>query len=339
MNVFKSLKMDDKQSISLKKQAALFASLSELIRNGFSLMESLNFMETTTPIDAKLIRKIREQLDAGQNLSASMRFFLTSDLYQQLRIADEHGDVISGMLDISRFIQLTMKQRQKIKALVTYPLILVGLLVMMVVIIKLVIMPQTSSLLPNQTPQGTSFPWWWVGGMILVLGVGLLFFLFKRVTGIRRAELLVKLPLVGRLFRNYYAYYVANNLALMFKNGLDLHQIILVFHQFETKSLLWEMGERVEQSIQRGYGLQAGLAQYHFIAPEMVTFLENGSEQEQVSQNLLALSELYFQRLMQSSDTLIKLIQPLSFLAIGALIFITYLQMLMPMYEAMKGIY
>ncbi|USS89784.1 type II secretion system F family protein [Fructilactobacillus cliffordii] len=296
-------------------------------------------METITPQNDGLIQTIRQRLNQGQSLSGAMQFFLAPDLYQQLRIADEHGDVINGMLDISRFIKLNMHQRQKIKAIVVYPLVLVGLLVAMVLLIKLVIMPQTASLLPaDSTPQGSQTLWWLGGG--LMMGVILmLVVVLKRRRGIKRAELLVGLPIVGRLFQNYYAYYVANNLALMFKNGLDLQQIIRVFQQFSPHSLLWEMGVQAEQSIQKGSGLLAGLRHYHFIAPEMMVFLENGSEQERVSQNLLALSELYFRRLMQSSDTLIKLIQPLSFLAIGALIFLTYLQMLMPMYQAMKGIY
>ncbi|USS91226.1 type II secretion system F family protein [Fructilactobacillus carniphilus] len=296
-------------------------------------------METIAPANVALIRIIRQQLNQGKSLSAAMQFFLAPDLYQQLRIADEHGDVISGMFDISRFIQLNMRQRQKIKAIVVYPLVLVSLLVAMVLLIKLVIMPQTASLLPTDSPPAHSRAIWWLGGGLVIGTIGFLTLELKHRPGDKRAQLLVKLPVVGRLFRNYYAYYVANNLALMFKNGLDLQQIIGVFQQFAPHSLLWEMGRQAEQSIQRGSGLLAGFQYYQFIAPEMMAFLENGSEQERVSQNLLALSELYFRRLMQSSDALIKLIQPLSFLAIGALIFLTYLQMLLPMYQAMKGIY
>ncbi|USS85201.1 type II secretion system F family protein [Fructilactobacillus myrtifloralis] len=339
MNVMKRLSRVKPDAMPLRQQAAFFGSLSELIHNGFSLAASLDFIATTAPENTLVVTRIQRNLEAGTPLSQAMQFFLAADLYQQLRIAEEHGDVITGMLDISRFIQLTVQQRQKLKALAVYPLCLLGLLVTMMLIIKLVIMPQTASLLPT-TPQQSHLDGYLLIGAGLVISLSLgLGVLIKTKRGIQRAEFLIRLPLVGKLFRHYYQYYLASNLALMLKNGLDLQQIITVFRQFAPHSLLQEVGTLTERSIQTGTGLLASLRHYHFVAPEMIAFLENGSEQRTAGQNLLALSELYFQRLMRSSEMLIKLVQPGAFLLIGLLIFLTYLQMLLPMYQAMKGIY
>ncbi|KRK57878.1 hypothetical protein FC73_GL000888 [Fructilactobacillus fructivorans] len=81
-------------------------------------------------------------LERGNNLPDSMKFFLSESIYYQLKIADEHGDLVNGMKEIGDFLKLRITQNEKIKAVVVYPIFLFLVLFSIIFAVKFLIMPK-----------------------------------------------------------------------------------------------------------------------------------------------------------------------------------------------------
>ncbi|CAM2799761.1 type II secretion system F family protein [Fructilactobacillus fructivorans] len=327
--------------ISIKQQAFLFSTLGDLLSTGFSIHQSLEFVKVVSKRNQIIVNKIMHGLERGNNLPDSMKFFLSESIYYQLKIADEHGDLVNGMKEIGDFLKLRITQNEKIKAVVVYPIFLFLVLFSIIFAVKFLIMPQTADL-TGQT--GTrnhhviSYIVYAVGLAIILLGM-VCYQNFKAKKCIDRINLLVKIPVIGQLFKAYYQYFVTSNFALMINGGLDLKQVVSALLKFDHQSLLYDVGKTMHASFNEGMNFGASLAHYSFVSEEMIVFLLNGSTQSELAQNLKALSRLSFKEMIRKSNLLIKLIQPVSFAVIGILIVGAYLQMLLPMYDSMKGLY
>ncbi|WP_429970726.1 type II secretion system F family protein [Fructilactobacillus sp. Tb1] len=325
--------------LSLQQQTFIFSTIAELLQIGFSISQSLSFIKTVSKKNRKIISKVEQGLENGDSLPHAMKFFLNNSMYQQLVIADEHGKIETGMQEISEFIQLRLKQQTKIRDIAIYPLILFFGLMIMLVAIKLFILPETDALGNVAKSQN------WITYLLFVMAGFLVVFGFYKIKAfinrkaIYKANFLSRIPILGTVFSSYYEYYLTSNLAIMLSNGLDMRKIVQIFAKFKENSLLYEIGINMDQSLNRGISIDKIFKRYHFVSNELVVFLSNGSTNEVLAQNLQALSKLCFQRLIKKSEKLISLIQPTAFVIIGITIVVTYLKMLMPLYQSMESIY
>ena len=325
--------------VTLQQQSFIFSTISELMKIGFSISQALDFIKTVSKKNRKIILKVEQGLKSGYPLPKSMKFFLNNSMYQQLLIADEHGKIEDGMQEISEFIQLRLKQKNKIRDIAIYPLILFFFLILLLISIKLFVLPETNAL-GNITASKN----WITYLTIVVIGFfGISGFYrvkdFLAKQAIYKANFLAKIPFLGMIFSSYYEYYLTSNLAIMLQNGLDLRKIVQVFAKFKERTLLFEIGQEMDRSLKQGIGIEQIFKRYYFVSNELVVFLSNGSTNEMLAKNLRALSRLCFQRLIKKSERLISLIQPTAFVIIGITIIVTYLKMLLPLYHSMENIY
>ncbi|WP_413627178.1 competence type IV pilus assembly protein ComGB [Fructilactobacillus vespulae] len=332
----KTLKSINSDKIGLKRQAFILNTLSDLLETGFSVQQSLKFIKTVSKPNAKIITKIQSSLLDGYSLPEAMKFFLSKTIYQQLKIADNHGQIVAGLKEVAEFILEKMKQKNKIKELSFYPILLFTFLFSIILAIKIIILPATSIKSSSET-SGNLYGW--IGlSLIVIIGTSLLIYKFKRFDRMKQVEWLIRIPLVGKIFFEYYQYYLATNLALMLKNGLDMYKIVAVFKEFEESTFLQKIGQDIENGLNNGDNLERIFAKYPFISDEMLVFLSNGSSNEKLAMNLNAWAKMCFKRMTKAVEKIIKLIQPLSFVIIGITITVTYLSLLMPLYQSMENI-
>ncbi|ETO39915.1 Late competence protein ComGB, access of DNA to ComEA [Fructilactobacillus florum 8D] len=327
-----------KPHFRIAHQAFFFATLSELVTVGFSIRAGLDFVATVSASQQTIVKQIQDKLIQGSSLPAALQQHLPVPTYQQLKLADEHGDLVQGMTALSRFLQLRQQQRQKLLAASLYPLCLLGILGGVFILIKTVLLPQTTTLLAKPAPATH----WEIVLFLGMFGIGGLVMglrWWRRQTRLSQANLLIRIPLLGGLFRSYYAYYLTANLALLFQSGLEMREMVKILTSFEAMTFLAEIGHQLKRGLQQGESLSEILSANQFVGVELCTFFDNGSSQTALANNLSAYSELCFQKLIRRSNQLIGMIQPIAFVIIGGLIGLTYLQMLLPMYQSLKGVY
>ena len=144
--------------------------------------------------------------------------------------------------------------------------------------------------------------------------------------------------MIGGLYRNYSYYYLSFNLALLINSVLDFREICNFLCQFESSTLLYQLGRRLNQHLLLGKEIKTFIKEYKFIPPELIIFLNKGQTAYELSEDLLIYSNSRYQKLIKKVDQLINLIQPVAFLVIALIIIGIYLSILIPIYSNLGGL-
>lgn len=117
-----------------KRQAIFLATLAKLLSNGFSIETSLESMRLILPQENKLLLRIIQRLNIGENLAAALfDTGPTKTILSKIMIAEIHGNLIKCLRENAATLLIRQKNLQKILNLLAYPcflLISLGLLLL-----------------------------------------------------------------------------------------------------------------------------------------------------------------------------------------------------------------
>lgn len=295
------------------------------------------------PKHTKMLLTIDQQMEQGTAFADSLQLFISQDIYYQLKIAEQHGNLQQTIAQLGAFLNLKVQQQLKLKALLRYPVILLGLLGLLLLALKIFVFPELAVWQNDQgiiTAKLTFLPWLWVGMAIVILTITILTLTkWVKTSTMNRVNLLCQLPVVGKSYRQYYGYYLVTNFALLLQNGMGIKSICQMVQQFDKTSLLHQLGEVLERSLNSGQSPNRLIKQYPYLPHELIVFLNKGESITELGNELDIFSQMLFKRLIQSIERLLTLVQPLLFGVIAMVIVGMYLSIMLPIYQSMKGIY
>jgi competence protein ComGB len=210
------------------------------------------------------------------------------------------------------------------------------------IMIRLFVFPQIQELMPNihqSTFLTRNFRLikYFLIGIILLTGISFVYWF--RQSPIRKVQLLIKLPLIGKLFQNYVAYYLASNLATLLKSGLSVREISITLAEFDKGSLIYSLGAKLDAALTDGQSLTDVVDEAQFVPDEIIKFLNSGDPITEMANAMTAYSSLMFEEMILTTNKIIGFIQPSMFIVIGITIVGTYFQLLTPIYNGVKGMY
>lgn len=334
-------------SSSVKKwpvvfQANFFDSLANLLSIGFSLTQALKFIADTDKQLSRGVNVVIGSLKSGREFSESVRPLIETQAYHQLLIAEKHGQLSDILNELANFDRLRLKQLKKIKAMLVYPLFLCLILGTLILMIRVYVLPQIQDLMPTANHQQPVTYWQQLirlSPIPILIGIIGSTVHWSRQDAITQAQMIVKIPVVGKLFRKYIAYYLASNLATLLKNGLSVKEIYATLSEFKEGSLIHLLGERLHATLLSGGSLRKSVDRHNFIPNEIIKFMSSGNTIPEMANSMTAYSRLMFDEMILTTDKLIGFIQPAMFVVIGVTIISTYFQLLIPIYNSVKGMY
>lgn len=329
-----------KLKLNLQSQIRFFSILAQMLHNGFSIHQALRFMKDFLPKEQAWITLLQHQLATGQNLAQALQYGRVDQaLIDQIMIAQQHGHLIESLLQISHWLKIRAQERKKLNNLLSYPILLLGMLTVFFIGIKVVIQPQMQSFggqnyhLP--VPLKLSL---WLSLLSLVI-LGGSFYRYWRVnSALNRAKLLIKLPIVGPIMAHYYVYLLCSNLAIFLANGLNLVDILRAVTLLPKQSLIRQLGQEVSEDLEHGAALENVIKKSQLLPDELCTFIYRGASIQLLSKEMKIYSQLRFEALIIALNKLFLKIQPVAFIVIALLILLMYLQLLLPIYNMMGAI-
>src|SRR3954451_6808960 len=169
------------------KDLAVFArQFATMTASGMSLLRSLSILEeqTAAPPLKKAIGEVRSDVAGGVSLSASMAKH--DKVFPRLMIAMVRAGEAGGMIDraleqIAESLEKDTALRGKIKSALTYPAIVLCFTFVLIAAVLIFIVPIFEQMFKNlggELPGITQFlvdashNMWWIGPLVLVLGIG-----------------------------------------------------------------------------------------------------------------------------------------------------------------------
>lgn len=332
--------LKDNKRWPLKQQAEFLSILAELLAAGFSLKRALEQLRLFFKHHGT--KQVIDKLAEGSSFSVAMKAYLTPSLYCQLVIAEKHGQLEKSVTQLGRYLNLRIAQQEKLRAVLLYPLLLLGLLIFLLLGIKIWLIPEMTQFTPDKATKTTELGLksikFFLGGGALILGVYLLKTLYwlKHCGTLDRHSWYSCLPIVGKLYRQYCSYYMTFNLGLLIESGLEFHQICQLLQTFDKKTLLHQLGKLLAKELSHGNSFDELISRYPFIPNELGAFFKKGKTKAELGADLIAYAQLAYKRLLYLTDKMIAWVQPMFFIVIAMTIIGTYLALLIPMYSSLE---
>ena len=327
-----------------RQQAEFLKLLDDLLRNGFSIQESLSYMVTIRAESAYLAKQLRLDLAEGISLSSGLaKSKFESQQVMLLYLAETHGDLEGTLSLIHKQVLDRERQLAELKKVLAYPSLLLFFLVGVMLMMKSVILPQLGLNKETGMPSiGQRFidnaPFLVIGIFLLSLvSVSMINHYFKSRSVISKIIFWSKIPLVRHIIQRYYTSFFANELGKLLNQGLELKQIIHLMSAVDQQTLLKEVAIEIGVELEEGHSIVFPIQRWCFFREELAWIIEQGEMKGNLGDELQVYGKQLWEELNENVLRLFSWIQPIIFILVALLIVLAYGSLLLPIYQEMEG--
>lgn len=319
-------------------------SLSDLLEEGFSLNQALQFLNYLYP-HYQVVNEIAiKHLKEGKGIERGLREVGYSlSLISQLFYAQKQGRFKDALKKAVNQLYLEQTYRQKILKALTYPIFMLVFLVVLLLGMRSFLLPHITSFITVEMyeKQGlirillTFFaylPQILIGivGGGLVTYMGLDFYLLKQDV-LTRCRILIKIPLVRKWVRYYCTYKVSQTFGYFLEGGFSILQTLEFIKAYPIDPFLAELAHVFHTKMMKGEGLVQGINSLGIFQEEFSMIIQQGEMTSQVSTKCLRYANSVWTWLMEDISKKISYLQPVLFILIAVLVMSMYLLMMLPM--------
>jgi type IV pilus assembly protein PilC len=340
------------QKVKLKDVSLFARQFATMIGSGLSLLRTLNILaeQTEHTLLAKTIGLIRDDVERGSSLSGSMSKHpkVFSELFVAMVRAGETGGQLDTVLNrVADNFEADYKLRQKVKAAMTYPVVVAGIAVLLVTIMLLFVVPTFAEMftgLGGTLPLPTAVLMklskaakWLVPSMIVGAIVGRIAYKRGRAASAdvryRTDKLKLKIPIFGDLFQKVALSRFARTLGLLLRAGVPVLQALDIVAQTTGNEVLSRAAKDVKESVRSGETMAAPLARHGIFPPMVVQMISVGEDTGALDAMLDKVSDFYDQEVESTTESLTALIEPLMIAVLGGVVGSMIVALYMPMFS------
>jgi type IV pilus assembly protein PilC len=347
----KEINLGRKKKVKLKDLAVFSRQFATMINSGLSLLRALTILtqQTENKELARILGEVRNDIETGSSLSVAMAKH--PDCFPPLMVnmckAGEVGGFLdSVLLQIAENYEAEVKLRGKVKAAMTYPVVVFILAILMAIVMLIFIVPVFASMfdglgaelpLPTRVLVGLS-------GLLKTLAP-LLVILFvagvitagkvKNKPQVRNVvdPLKLKTPVFGELFRKIALSRFARNLGTMMKSGVPILQSLDIVADTTGNVVLARAIRDVQESVRSGEPLAAPLANHPVFPPMVVQMMSVGEDTGALDTMLMKIADFYDQEVEATTESLTALIEPLMIAFLGGMVGSMIVALYMPIFK------
>ena len=337
--------------VKLKQIAVFSRQFATMVNAGLPILRALSILgdQTDSKELAKVLVQTRTDVEQGSSLSAAMAKHTKAfnNLFISMVKAGETGGVLDDvLLSLASQIEKEVELRRQIKSAMTYPVVVVCLVVLIMAAMLLFIVPQFETIyanlggtlpLPTRVLLGVSnaFRHYWY--FALALGVGLWFGLrrYKRTDrGRARLDALkIKVPVFGPLFHKVALARFSSTLGMLLRAGVPILQALDNVRETVNNRVISAAVEDVKGSVREGESIAKPLGRHKVFPPMVVQMLAVGEETGAIDTMLDKVAEFYNSEVTATVEALTSLIEPLLIAVIGIAVGAAVVALYMPMFN------
>lgn len=328
-----------------KARLAILEMFVLLLENGFRLQESLQVMLRSQQFSQELLMTIQEGLIEGKSLGECFQIIGFSEQeVVQIQLAEVHGSLAETLQNLLKSNQLMAHQRTELQKIMMYPFILFLFSMGMLLSMRWILLPQLlASNMVQADHWGILFLTHSPIIFLLILSSGLLIGMIhhqwlKRKSFLQRARYWSAVPFIGSWYRLYQTSYFALEWGKLFREGLEMKQILETLIQLPQQSLMVTLAHELNNGLRSGVILTEQLTEYAFLTPEFSFIVFQGELKGKLGEELLIYHQLLLNKLIQKVEKTLKWVQPTVFLLIAVVIVMIYVSMFLPIYGNIGGL-
>lgn len=338
--------------VKQKEVAQLMRQLATMTDAAIPLTRCLDVLkdQATNPTMKETLGKVRADIDVGTTLAGA--FAKHPKVFKPITVAmikaGEAGGFLTPdvMLAIAGNLESEIHLRNKIKSALTYPAIVVILILLIVTGLLIFVVPQfqktfadAGAELPLPTQILVFVASFFQGFNILVpitlIGAGIFFFKkyqwnpeFRR----RWEPIKYKMPVFGKLQQKIVIARFSRNFASLLDAGLPIMQILDVVGATSNSTLIEDALKDVKKYVSIGELISPQLRRHKIFPTLLIEMLAVGEEAGEMPAMLFKIAESYDYEVESMSDALSSLLEPLLVAFMGVVVGGILIALYLPMF-------
>jgi type IV pilus assembly protein PilC len=339
--------------VKLKDLAIFSRQFATMIASGLSLIRALSILAEQTENDRleETIRAIQGEVEAGRSLSQAMAVHVK--VFPKLYVAMVRAGEAAGMLDqvlhrVAVMLEADVRLRSKIKAAMTYPVIVFLMAILLSTVMLVFIVPTFATMFDDL---GGELPWLtkvlvaasdfvtsWSGLVTYAVVPTVVWQAYKHVRSTQRGRfaldvMKLRLPVFGPLFHKIALTRFARNLSTLLAAGVPILQALEITAETVNNGPIAAAVTDVQDSVREGESIAGPLATHEVFPPMVVQMIAVGEETGNVDGMLGKVSDFYDTEIESTTESLTALMEPLMIGVIGGIVGGMVIALYLPMFK------
>jgi MSHA biogenesis protein MshG len=326
-----------------------------LLKSGVPIMRGLAGLQESAINKSfgKVIKDLRESLDAGRELSAAMKRHpeCFSNFYlSMVRVGEMTGRLEEVFLRLFDHLEFDRDMRQRVKTAMRYPSFVVTAMILAMVVVNIFVIPQFEKVfasfhaeLPLMTRIliGTSrftVQYWPALGLLVAGVVGG----FVSWTGTPRGQLAwdrykLRIPIAGKIIHKGTMSRFARSFALSLRSGVPIVQALTVVAQTVDNAYLAGRVEQMRDGVERGESILRTSTNAGVFTPIVLQMIAVGEESGSLDDLMDEIAQMYEREVDYELKTLSSQIEPILITFLGVMVLILALGIFLPIWDLGKA--
>jgi len=338
-------------SISIEEMLMFTRQMGALIKAGIPITRAISgILESVeNPLLIKSLRDILEQLESGRSLSVACarhpRVF--SNLYiSMIQVGENTGRLEETFVLMADYIDRNRRISQNIKTALRYPTTVIIAIAVAMVILNLFVIPKFASFfeaneleLPWQTVlllnmSGFFVEYWvFVGIALLALVIGFRHYINTPDGKYKWHKFIVNAPLIGEILNRAMMARFARSFAMAYSAGVPIVQAMGVISRSIGNEYISSHVNSMREGIERGEALTRTAHRTGMFTPVVMQMFSVGEEAGNLDEMMTFIADFYEEEVDYDVKTLSDKIEPLIYVAIGAMVLVLALGIFVPMWD------
>ncbi len=349
--------MSEFQKIPAVEKIFFTQYLHVMIRAGFSIARALNTLtqQTTNKYFKKVITEVRADVESGMSFSKSLAKHpkIFNELYVNMVAAGES----SGKLDeVLSTLALKMKKDHgllsKVKGALTYPVIILFIMIIVAVLMAVVVIPQLTSIFTENNAKlpVTTRVLMWISnflihdGVFAIIGVVGLAAVVMRLLKTKKGKHLfdaaiLKSPIAGTIVRKINLARFTRSLSSMLETNIPIIETFMIISRTMGNTFYKTAFEETAQRLRTGNTIAHNLETYPSLFPPLTTqMISIGEESGSLDAISGELATFYEEEVDQTMANLSTIIEPILMLFLGVGVALMAVAIILPIYSLSQQI-
>lgn len=342
--------------VALKDKIIFTQQLAMMIKAGLPLIDAFAALQeqTENKYFAKTIGEVAAEVKGGKPLSETLAKY--PKIFNKLYISIVRSGEKSGKLDevlerLSDQLQKDYELISKIKAAVTYPIVVIVALIGIVFLMLIFVVPQLKEIfrdLGAELPLTTRIVlgisdfiinyWYVLIALILILVFGIRLWAKTPSGELRWDNFKLKVPLIGPLIRKIYMARFARTMGTLVASGLPMLEIIETVGGIINNRIYQDSFKRISKDIENGLQLSNSLRKQKIFLPMIYHLVAVGEKSGKLDYVLLSMADFFDKEVETTTGNLATLVEPILIILIGAGVGFVVASVIMPIYSLVNTI-
>ncbi|XLZ71723.1 type II secretion system F family protein [Massilia sp. SR12] len=326
-----------------------------LLKSGVPIMRGLAGLQESAISKAfgRVIKDLRESLDAGRELSAAMRRHpdIFSAFYlSMIRVGEMTGRLEEVFLRLFDHMEFDRDMRERVKTALRYPSFVLIAMVLAIIVVNIFVIPAFAKVfaglhaeLPLMTRilLGTSdFATRYWGVIAVAAAVGA--FAFRswiRTTNGRYQwdRIKLRIPIAGKIIHKATMARFARSFSLSSRSGVPIVQALTVVSQTVDNAFLTSRVEQMRDGVERGESILRTAAAANVFTPVVLQMIAVGEESGSLDELMDEIAQMYEREVDYELKTLAAQIEPILITFLGVMVLVLALGIFLPIWDLGKA--